>query len=58
MNFQEFWSEHGTTAIIAVVIVVFGGMAWKLLAPKKKIFVEEMTLNVRCRGCSWQPGEC
>ena len=54
MNFPEFWAEHGTTVIIGAVIAILGSMAWKMLMPKKKVFAEGMTLNVRCRSCSWQ----
>ena len=54
MNFDEFWAEHGTTALIGVVVVILGGAVWKMLMPKKKVFAEGMTLNVSCRSCGWQ----
>ena len=54
MDLREFLAENGMTVAIGVVLVIVVGGAIKMLMPKKKVFAEGMTLNVRCRSCSWQ----
>jgi Zn finger protein HypA/HybF involved in hydrogenase expression len=54
MDVQGIWQEHGTTILIGGAALVLVFVAMKLLSPKKKVFAEGMTLNVRCRACNWQ----
>ena len=51
---EQIWTDHGSTIVIAVVVVIAISVLAKLLSPKKKIFAEDMTLNVQCRKCKWQ----
>ena len=54
MDVQTLWSEHGTTILVAAGAAVLIFIGWKLLTPKKKVFLEDQTLNVKCRDCGWQ----
>jgi Zn finger protein HypA/HybF involved in hydrogenase expression len=50
----DFISEHlyeilGVVAIVVLISVVSG-----ILRGRRKVFVEGMTLNVRCRKCTWK----
>lgn len=54
MDLQEIWTEHGVTILLGAGVLVALLVAVKVLSPKKKVFAEDMTLNVRCRGCNWQ----
>lgn len=54
MDIQTLWSEHGTSIILGAVLAVVVFVAWKMLAPKKKVIIEDQTLNVKCKACGWQ----
>ena len=54
MDIQTLWSEHGTTIILGAILVAAVYLAYKLLGPKKKVFLEDQTLNVKCKDCGWQ----
>ena len=51
---DEFLRANWQSIAVVVVSVVVLGLLWKLLRPSKKVFVEGMTLNVRCNPCGWQ----
>ena len=54
MDFQSIWSEHGTSILLGAGLAVAVFIAYRMLAPKKKVFLEEQTLNVKCKACGWQ----
>lgn len=54
MDVNQIIAEHGTTIVGVVILLIIASFVWKLFKPKQKVIGEGMTLNVRCRTCSWQ----
>ncbi|MEM7247584.1 MAG: hypothetical protein AAF533_19765 [Acidobacteriota bacterium] len=51
---EEIWAQHSNTIIGAVLVIALIFIGMKLFSPKKKVFAEDMTLNVKCKDCGWQ----